>query len=159
MNKKLKILFLIPIAFILVLEILPFNALIITQFPVYGTDDVFRYYETEAEYCSYFDISVFGRGNIFAFPAGIFTALSCISACIGIFADRLKFVKIAMILSACAVVFQFAQIWVFGSEFLKYCATNTGVLLCAATTLFSLWWNLSRPSKTNENFSEKEKSL
>ena len=159
MNKKLKILFLIPIVFILVLEILPFNALIITQFPVYGTDGVFRYYETEAEYCSYFDISVFGRGNIFAFPAGIFTALACISAFIGVFANRLASVKAAMILSICALAFQIAQVFIFGSEFMNYCATNTGVLLCAATTLFSLWWNLSRPSGLNENFSKKEKSL
>lgn len=160
MKKTHKLLCLIPVVCLLIFEILPYNVLIVSQFPIYDNSGEFIFMQTEKEYYSYFDIAVLGRGNIFALATGIFTAAACLCAVIYVITGRHGLIKAALVLNSCAIVGELLQtVILFGGDLIMDHATKTGLLLTSLTCFLCMYGRKNEAYEGADQISQKGESL
>lgn len=160
MKKTHKLLCLIPVVCLLIFEILPYNVLIVTQFPIYDSNGEFVFMQTEKEYYSYFDIAVSGRGNIFALATGIFTAAACLFAIIYVITGRRGLIKPAIVLNVCALAGEVMQTAViFGGELIMDHATKTGLLLSSLVCFLCMYGRRNETPEGSEQIIKEGESL
>lgn len=152
--KKILILkiYLLAVLFLLMLfEIMSANVLAVGQKRFTDENGVVVHTQTEKEYFSYFDTAAFERGNYFAFPVGVLTALTCAAAVICVITGKKAVITAASLLCGLAFIAELLQVSVFGADFITYHGTNTGMLLCALTGLMLLYHNTNSEKETTQN--------
>ena len=154
MKKIYKIMILSYMLLFLIFEILPYNVILFNAVPIFDDSGVLQFVRQNPEYHSYFDIAVFGRGNIFAFPAGVFTALTFVFTLIYTLTDKYSTLKAAFAMNVTALAAELAQILTLGENFLSSCATITGGLLLMLVYL--MIFLAQAADKTGENIAVKE---
>ena len=160
MKKTHKLLCLIPAVCLLIFEILPYNVLIVSQFPIYDSNGEFVFMQTEKEYYSYFDIAVLGRGNIFALATGIFTAAACLCAVIYVITEKHSLIKSAIVLNICALAVELLQtVILFGGDLIMDHATKTGLLLSSFVCFLCMYGRRNETPEKSEQISKKGESL
>ena len=151
MKKIYKIMILSYMLLFLIFEILPYNVILFNAIPIFDDNGVLQFVRQDPEYHSYFDFSVFGRGNIFAFPAGVFTALTFVFTLIYTLTDKYSALKAAFAMNVIALAAELAQILTLGENFLSSCSTITGGLLLMLVYLITFIAHKEKETKTNEN--------